>query len=159
MRHLTVVSLLGLASSACISTITPPEPTAQAKVSYGPKIFLRDATFGEPTVGRPCVLLGKVAHVATGTSATATSTTIGGELLVLRAQRVILGEHVLQQLGHVLLLTQGLLLFRRNGGHLITLLVPQIEQHHVADQQQYHEGEQQRVGAVLRGGCHLVHVA
>jgi formylglycine-generating enzyme required for sulfatase activity len=82
MRHLTVVSLLGLASSACISTITPPEPTAQAKVSYGPKIFLRDATFGEPTVGRPCVLLGKVAHVATGTSATATSTTIGGELLV-----------------------------------------------------------------------------
>lgn len=79
MRHLTVVSLLGLASAACISTVAPPEPTAQTKLSYGPKIFLRDSTFGEATAGRSCVLLGKLEQVRTGT--VVTSTTVGGELL------------------------------------------------------------------------------
>ncbi|MFO0727052.1 MAG: SUMF1/EgtB/PvdO family nonheme iron enzyme [Myxococcota bacterium] len=81
MHHLRRSSTLALAliGTACISTVTPPEPIKQAKIAYGPKVYLRDSTFGEPTAGRPCVLLGKLDQVKTGS--VVTSTTVGGEPL------------------------------------------------------------------------------
>ncbi|MCC7385047.1 MAG: SUMF1/EgtB/PvdO family nonheme iron enzyme [Deltaproteobacteria bacterium] len=44
---------LALGLSACISTVTPPEPTAQVDVPYGPRVYLKDATIGKtPSVCR-----------------------------------------------------------------------------------------------------------
>lgn len=67
-------------AAACIDTQTPPEPTRQASVPYGPRIFLKDGTIEE--LGDRCKLIGTETY--TSTMARTSSTVpdlVGGALI------------------------------------------------------------------------------
>lgn len=63
--------------TGCIDTQTPPEPTRQVQVPYGPRIYLKDGTIEEQ--GDRCRLLG--VQVPTGTTAATSSITVDGSMV------------------------------------------------------------------------------
>lgn len=80
MRHAhTLLTLPVLLASACIDTQTPPEPTRQVPVPYGPRVYLKDGTIEE--LGDRCKLLGAEVFTATVVTSSTAPETVGGDLV------------------------------------------------------------------------------
>lgn len=79
MRSAATLTLPLVLAAACIDTQTPPEPTRQAAVPYGPRVFLKDGTI--EVQGDRCKLLGPEVAMTSSTSSTTTSITVEGVLV------------------------------------------------------------------------------